>query len=950
VATEIIINLNDDRDAYVLTDPKDIIHVNELEQVRRLIEESINDAQDYEKSIEHEKTEISIKRKHDTIMLEGVRGSGKTTFMLSILNFIRNGINGTSTVSFKFDGKDNIEVLNIFDPTLIEDKVHVFINIISMIKDRVDEKAKKANCFIDTNSDDWRNYQEWEKSSKKLADGLPAIRGVGKNGFSGDEWLDSEFVMGKGVSRAHAANHLERNFHEFVSKSLKFIGKSAFLLCFDDIDTNFAKGWPVLEVLHKYLTTPQFITILSGDAHLYLILIRDQQWKNFSYRILQTEKENISRYKETVAHLEEQYFLKMLKPERRVFLNSLYHKEQQQGENKISVKGTILDDSLNNCYRRLMRHFGIFSGGQQYTIYRFLASTPLRTQKQLLCAFNDSQLPKCPVDIGNRIVEIFWSDLAEKKVNVSNLRNVPHYAIPQIVEYLVNNKLLIEGYTLSPVFSDHFVNGAQFALGTLITDRIKRDPSMIFEFWLKVCLTRELGALMEENTSAEKKGPSIEDFVDYCAVKKLRTPRYVARFATAYIRGFLGNQASAKYATGAWHGTLPLYGLAADKKVTERIDYELDKTNKNFFLRVMGKLPLSGATNHRGESLPVYSFYNLLGVLGELVLAARSTSNEEDAVREVRRTIVKNAQFREYPLPGWARNFSSDEDQADDVSTEEDIVIDTEVEKVSKSFATEIVNWATQLDDDFVISPTIMAKSFTRFFYASNNMDKELVKERKLGNWMHRMVIVFLNSVVVVEAMEKINLTNVKLNLKNPTKKDDIFIGNLKKINDYRGENTERLKLSKWILACPLWKIYMKDDFEFSDKFTDPDNSFEKFIFKQIDFEYDPEWRGLNYLLGHVQIRTAEPIKKIRNKKKTVRKANIDDLPSFRIDDQKCIETLLKEFTQSNQSPDLVYEMSDEVLTSQLKSLFTATYSSRSISKLTAKAVKDRIADGRLTW
>jgi hypothetical protein len=42
--------------------------------------------------------------------------------------------------------------------------------------------------------------------------------------------------------------------------------------------------------------------------------------------------------------------------------------------------------------------------------------------------------------------------------------------------------------------------------------------------------------------------------------------------------------------------------------------------------------------------------------------------------------------------------------------------------------------------------------------------------------------------------------------------------------------------------------------------------------------------------------------------------------------------------------------MSDEVLTSQLKSLFTATYSSRSISKLTAKAVKDRIADGRLTW
>lgn len=146
MATEIIINLNDDRDAYVLSDPKDIIHVNELEQVRQLLEASVREAKKYENA---DKAENSFKRKHDTIMLAGVRGSGKTTFMLSILNFIKKGIDGTTEVTFKFEGRESIEVLNIFDPTLIEDKVHVFINIVSMIKDRVDDRTKKANCFRD---------------------------------------------------------------------------------------------------------------------------------------------------------------------------------------------------------------------------------------------------------------------------------------------------------------------------------------------------------------------------------------------------------------------------------------------------------------------------------------------------------------------------------------------------------------------------------------------------------------------------------------------------------------------------------------------------------------------------------------------------------------------------------------------------------------------------------
>src|SRR6185369_646118 len=325
----IIINLDKERDAYAVSSPDDIIHVEEYERIKVLLKESLEAAKEfgkrhryvgdpndrgdsYCKRKENCSSELLTVRRHDAIMLAGVRGSGKTTFMLSILDFIEKG-----KIGIDIDGKKKeeceIESLHILDPTLIEDKTHIFINIISMIKDKVDDKAKKANCFKNEECDLSRKYKDWEKSFRKLAEGLPSIDGLGANGFNTESWLDAEFVMNKGVRMAQAANKLEESFREFVRHSLEFIDKNAFILCFDDIDTNFGRGWPVLEVLHKYLTTPQLISILSGDPSLYSILIRDKQWLNFSDRLLRMEArttDDRQKYKETVAHLEEQYFLK----------------------------------------------------------------------------------------------------------------------------------------------------------------------------------------------------------------------------------------------------------------------------------------------------------------------------------------------------------------------------------------------------------------------------------------------------------------------------------------------------------------------------------------------------------------------------------------------------------------------------------------------------------------
>lgn len=78
----------------------------------------------------------------------------------------------------------------------------------------------------------------------------------------------------------------------------------------------------------------------------------------------------------------------------------------------------------------------------------------------------------------------------------------------------------------------------------------------------------------------------------------------------------------------------------------------------------------------------------------------------------------------------------------------------------------------------------------------------------------------FLNSVLLVEAMERLELFKEKkkgeisVKLTNPTSKDNNFIINLKAINGIHGK--ENLTFSKWILSCPFWKFYLKKEFECS--------------------------------------------------------------------------------------------------------------------------------------
>ncbi|MGS4345793.1 hypothetical protein ACKUSY_09425 [Myroides odoratus] len=113
-----------------------IIHIEALKKVKKFI----YDFQDeYENSFidgQNDENEVKLSYKHNTITILGTRGSGKTSFLLSIKKAIKSDQNKRY---------NDLLFLDIIDPTLVEEKGHVFLNIISSICDEVKTVLEKKN-------------------------------------------------------------------------------------------------------------------------------------------------------------------------------------------------------------------------------------------------------------------------------------------------------------------------------------------------------------------------------------------------------------------------------------------------------------------------------------------------------------------------------------------------------------------------------------------------------------------------------------------------------------------------------------------------------------------------------------------------------------------------------------------------------------------------------------
>ena len=245
-------------------------------------------------------------RNHDTILVDGERGAGKTAFLLNIEDYIKN------------KNEEIYKKLKFFrpvDPTLLEDTE----NFLSVISARILEEV-------------YGEFNKIEKDKKEKF--YSALNELGR-AIGAVKERKEEVGIDEIASYASSIK-IEEKAHEFFKIVADILEVKKLVILIDDVDMAFDKGYEVLEVIRKYLASPYVVPIVAGDYELYREVIRSYFRKKF-------EKEEYNdKLAEKINNLTEQYLQKVFPMEFRVELNDIKN-IIENSEIKVEIENEKLD-------------------------------------------------------------------------------------------------------------------------------------------------------------------------------------------------------------------------------------------------------------------------------------------------------------------------------------------------------------------------------------------------------------------------------------------------------------------------------------------------------------------------------------------------------------------------------------------------------------------------------
>ncbi|MEZ0171118.1 hypothetical protein [Microvirga sp. TS319] len=447
-------------------------------------------------------------RRHDAILVSARRGDGKTTFLTEVLRLLEAG--RSAYLPYMPEGTTEDKVaslysLGIVDPTLIETKQNIVIIVIEKIKVAVDRayrfegEGKKGE------------YEDFKRTLHDLAAGLTLLDGIGDSALYGKDWADADYVLERGLDKARSAGEFERAFHLYVEKARKFIGTDAFVLAIDDVDTSFDRGWPVLEALRKYFATPRLKLLLAGDLRLYTLLVRQQQWKQITREFFEVEQKvtEPSSYADQLVGmvdlLQDQYLVKIVRPENRVALPPLLHYAKSPG---IAFRSSRANPDILITQEQLRRRYandllGIQAAGDRDLIWNTLLRLPLRSGLQAIAgAWDLSRDDRAPQ--GDKLGKaaqrrardalghvasagMMSLDLAEYDLDDPN----PSHVLGALSQWMTDKGLWLTISRFHPGGVDDTKDLVSIRIAARLVELFRDNFHATIGYWLRICVIRE---------------------------------------------------------------------------------------------------------------------------------------------------------------------------------------------------------------------------------------------------------------------------------------------------------------------------------------------------------------------------------------------------------------------------------------------------------------------------
>lgn len=703
---------------------------------------------------------------YNSILISGSRGAGKTSFLFSLRNNLKENT--------------DIEILDFLDPTLIEEKAHIFFTIISLIKSKVEEKFNETG-----NDNDFLIYSKksWYENLNKLAKGLPLIDGACSK--TPDFWDDATHILNKALDDVNSSFELRKNFEDFLKLSLEILNKKVFLLFIDDVDTKFDKSWSLLETIRKYLSTKYIITILTGDFDLFSMSIRKHQWENFGKDFIGNETRNDNEkfefFKSKITDIEAQYIEKILPVQHRYALRT-FKEILEDRTNEIKIKfNDGKEQEYRKFYKSVFNKFGLYNSFEQEPFEIVIQDFPVRTQMSLLRIFANNVQSGKEDDFFNikkfdvtQFVNLFVSYFAKEGMYTSSLTN-PEFINIEILKFLIKNDALENLYQLQLIDSNKQKNIILFVLNFVLCYYMNQNKALVFENMYRIGYLRNILSIISLEGKDEK-----AKFIDTVGLFQTKTAKVSCSLLQAELfkKGISNN-----------YGSI----LIENNKIFEEINNSSLTSEKKALLL----LPTCFLTTRKGKKL-VFSFYNLIGCINDILVQNVSSDSIE-------RILKPMCQIRSYII--------------DDSEGKE--TYDFELDKLFngngdyQSLGSEISNWKDSINNiQESIAVHVLNKVSTRIFYSFKEMHKNYPSVKTLQDvieLMNLFVCELFHAAIIEEYNEAKGKIKNKIsidfnNLQNDT---ELFKSNLEELNKIISNSKRYFPLTRVLLSCPILLMFI---------------------------------------------------------------------------------------------------------------------------------------------
>jgi len=803
--------------------PNELIQRDALKTIAQIVKRQLKRPQ----SPDSVNDDIFVDRRHNAITIAGGRGTGKTTFMLSLKGLLEE----------ESEFKEQLAWLRPIDPTLIESREHIFVNVLAEMWLHVEREVNRKRP----------DYKEWnERYLSPLAEGLQVLESSAAGAPRDADWQSPQHSMDLGISRANSSAKLERRFHEFIDKTLSLLNKTAFVVTLDDIDTQFERGWTVMEVVRKYLTSPKLIVLVLGDMHLYSLLVRRQMWSMMAGTV-PVERLGEQELGQAVHRLESQYLEKIFKVENRVKLQTL---DEVVATTDHTVKVICReptnepDYNLHALIEVLCRDgLALKDTRDVANVSHLLLRQPVRTVLHLLTGPMHKWVGPLRLvedhdvrDILDLLAETSLGALYQHGVRVDDLRSATADNVMDLaIDFLRTADLWHDGYRLKPEFRDDSKNLALLALGSRITRFLKTSPHLLGDYVIRVGITREAG--MMKDTSR---------YIQFVGLETTKSLPTIARRAIGYLRAdlkgradrygpALGSIATITHMTtkqmkeyvgqlstsleGRSHYSVYLAGLGARATLPAQVN-TVGSVQRRLrgFGSTLAALPALRLTDAAGRSTSYLSIFPLIAIVSELL--DPNVGNKYDDLR-------RWGQLRSFPLYCEPQEYGQlnrhprrmeepDQDEGSTIKQERAAEKLPSMTSDAPPLMSYIEAWATWAHQEWAggswdaLPSHVLGDIWARFYHAIERADETQTTEWYAGNLLHRYIVAFLNAVLVEEHLARNHRGDIRL--QSVAQSDYSFVVNL---NHYFCSRREQSVSAQYpwfdlFFRCPLWAVYLR--------------------------------------------------------------------------------------------------------------------------------------------